>query len=92
MTTIPVVSFSNFLTGNREDQEEVAKQVYNAFSTVGFIYLKDYGIPQTRVDEIINLVSFFQLLLHYLLLLIHSISTSPKPFSNFPCPPSSSTS
>ena len=54
--TIPVVSFGNFLSGNREDQQEVAKQVYGAFSTVGFIYLKDHGIPQARVNEIFGLV------------------------------------
>ena len=57
MTSIPVVSFAGFLTGNREKQEKVARRVYDAFSTVGFIYLKDHGIPQTRVDEIFALVS-----------------------------------
>lgn len=55
-STIPVVSFEKFLTGKRDDQKQVAKQVYDAFSTVGFIYLKDHGIPQTRVDEIFELV------------------------------------
>ena len=55
--TIPVVSFEKFLTGDRTAQQEVAKQVYDAFSSVGFIYLKDHGIPQTRVEEIFKLVS-----------------------------------
>lgn len=55
-TPIPVVSFEKFLTGERSDQKEVARKVYDAFSTVGFIYLKDHGIPQTRVEEIFELV------------------------------------
>lgn len=55
-TPIPVVSFEKFLTGDRADQKEVAKQVYDAFSTIGFIYLKDHGIPQSRVEEIFELV------------------------------------
>lgn len=53
---IPVVSFSKFLTGDRADQKEVARQVYEAFSDVGFIYLKDHGVPQSRVEEIFALV------------------------------------
>lgn len=56
-TPIPVVSFEQFLTGNRQSQKQVAKQVYDAFSTVGFIYLKDHGIPLARVEEIFELVS-----------------------------------
>ena len=54
---IPIVSFEKFLTGDRADQQQVAQHVYDAFSTVGFIYLKDHGIPQSRVDEIFALVS-----------------------------------
>lgn len=56
-TPIPIVSFKQFLTGNRQCQKQVAKQVYDAFSTVGFIYLRDHGIPNARVEEIFDLVS-----------------------------------
>ncbi|EXJ91339.1 hypothetical protein A1O1_04451 [Capronia coronata CBS 617.96] len=60
--SIPLVSFENFLTGDRAAQEEVANQVYEAFSTVGFIYLKDFGIPQSRIEEIFGLAkTFFEL-------------------------------
>ena len=59
-TSIPVVSFEKFLTGDRTAQKVVARQVYDAFSSVGFIYLKDHGIPQTRVEEIFRLVSLAQ--------------------------------
>ena len=49
---IPVVSFAPFLTGSKKAQYDVAKQVYDAFSTVGFIYLEDHGIPQSEVDAV----------------------------------------
>jgi isopenicillin N synthase-like dioxygenase len=53
---IAVVSFDRFINGNDEDKRAVAKQLYHAFSTVGWVYLKDHGIPQERVDEMFGLV------------------------------------
>jgi isopenicillin N synthase-like dioxygenase len=53
---IAIVSFERFINGNHEDKRAVARQLYDAFSTVGWVYLKDYGIPQERVDEIFGLV------------------------------------
>lgn len=54
---IPVVSFGPFLSGSKDAQYEVAKQVYDAFSTVGFIYLKDHGIAQPEVNAMFKEVS-----------------------------------
>lgn len=54
---IAVVSFERFINGDNGDKRAVAKELYEAFSTVGWVYLKDHGIPQTRVDEIFELVS-----------------------------------
>jgi isopenicillin N synthase-like dioxygenase len=53
---IAVVSFDKFINGNDADKRAVAQQIYNAFSTVGWVYLKDHGIPQSRVNEIFSLV------------------------------------
>lgn len=53
---IAVVSFERFIRGNDEDKRAVAKELYDAFSTVGWVYLKDHGIPQERVDQIFGLV------------------------------------
>jgi isopenicillin N synthase-like dioxygenase len=53
---IAVVSFDNFVNGGDAEKRAVAKQLYDAFSTVGWVYLKDHGIPQERVDEIFSLV------------------------------------
>jgi hypothetical protein len=53
---IAVVSFDKFNNGGDADKRAVAKQLYNAFSTVGWVYLTDHGIPQERVDETFGLV------------------------------------
>lgn len=53
---IAVVSFDRFINGSDVDKRAVATQLYNAFSTVGWVYVKDHGIPQEKVDEIISLV------------------------------------
>ena len=54
---IPVISFAPFLSGSRDDQKAVAKQIYNAFTDIGFVYLKDHGIPQSEVDAAFREVS-----------------------------------
>lgn len=56
MAEIAVISFEKFIHGDRADQQDVAKQLYDAFSTVGWVYLKEHGISQERVDEIFELV------------------------------------
>jgi isopenicillin N synthase-like dioxygenase len=61
---IAIVSFDKFINGDDADKRAVAKQIYSAFSTVGWVYIKDHGIPQERVDEIFGLVRIIQNL-HY---------------------------
>ena len=53
---IPVVDFSAMSLQNessvREDSDAVnqlADHVHQAFSTIGFVYLKNHGIPQEKV-------------------------------------------
>ena len=53
---ISVVSFERFLHGTHADRGAVAHEVYEAFSTLGWVYIKDHGIPQSNVDEIFELV------------------------------------
>lgn len=53
---IAEVSFDRFLHGTDADKKAVAQEIYDAFSTVGFVYVKDHGIPQARVDEIFAVV------------------------------------
>ena len=54
---IPVVDFSAMslthkdpLKENAEAVKQLADQVYQAFSTIGFVYLKNHGIPQEVVS------------------------------------------
>ena len=54
---IPVVDFSAMglqnkdpLSENSEAIKELAYHVYQAFSTIGFVYLKNHGIPQEVVS------------------------------------------
>ena len=53
---IAVVSFDRFLNGSDEGRRAVAQEIYQAFSSVGWVYVKDHGIPQARVDDIFALV------------------------------------
>lgn len=53
---IAIVSFDKFINGGDAEKRAVAKQLYAAFSTVGWVYLKDFGIPKERIDEIFGLV------------------------------------
>ena len=53
---IAIVSFEKFINGSDTEKRAVAGQIYDAFSTVGWVYLKDHGIPQECVDGIFRLV------------------------------------
>ena len=54
---IPVVDFSAMSLQNNNQPwaensnavKDLADELYNAFSTVGFVYLKNHGIPQEMV-------------------------------------------
>ena len=69
---IPVVSFAPFLTGSKQAPYDVAKQVYDAFSTIGFIYLKDHGIPQSEIDAV-----FKEVCKHESLIISYFFTRSP---------------
>ncbi|ETN46592.1 uncharacterized protein HMPREF1541_00778 [Cyphellophora europaea CBS 101466] len=56
---IAVVSFERFLNGDDNDRKAVAQEIYDAFSSVGWVYVKDHGISQARVDEIFRLAKTF---------------------------------
>lgn len=56
---IAIVSFDRFLKGGEEDRQAVAQEIYQAFSSVGWVYVKDHGISQERVEEIFALVRMF---------------------------------
>ncbi|OJD35885.1 flavonol synthase flavanone 3-hydroxylase [Diplodia corticola] len=47
---VPIVDFGPFYTGDEAAKKAVANQLDNALSTVGFVYLKNHGVPKERVD------------------------------------------
>ena len=52
---IAVVSFERFLKGDDKSKREVAAEIYGAFSTVGWVYIKDHGVG--GVGDAFRLVS-----------------------------------
>ena len=58
-SSIPVVDFSQMSLEKGTDHEDyasesiqqLADEIHRAFSTVGFVYLKNHGIPQQKVRE-----------------------------------------
>lgn len=57
----PVISFAPFLDPNAPESEQrrVAQELYDAFHTYGWVYLKDFGISDEEVAEMFALVSAF---------------------------------
>lgn len=51
MSQIPVIDFAPFRDGSPEDAEATGKKIFEAFRDVGFVYLKNHGVPQKVVDE-----------------------------------------
>ena len=53
--SIPVVDFSQMslekvgIAGSSESVQQLADKIHQAFSTVGFVYIKNHGIPQEKV-------------------------------------------
>ena len=56
-SSIPVVDFSQMSVekvtedDSPESIQQLADEIHRAFSTVGFVYLKNHGIPQQKVRE-----------------------------------------
>ena len=56
-SSIPVVDFSQMSVEkvtedySPESIQQLADEIHQAFSTVGFVYLKNHGIPQEKVRE-----------------------------------------
>ena len=56
-SSIPVVDFSQMSEEkvtedySPESIQQLADEIHRAFSTVGFVYLKNHGIPQEKVRE-----------------------------------------
>lgn len=57
MSQIPVVDFAPFHDGSAEEAKATAQKIFEAFRDVGFVYLKNHGVPQEVVDEAFSWVT-----------------------------------
>ena len=48
---IPIVDFGKFLSGGKEEKEDVGRQIDDAFRNVGFVYLKNHGVDKKKVES-----------------------------------------
>ncbi|KAF3483550.1 oxidoreductase, 2OG-Fe(II) oxygenase family [Arthroderma uncinatum] len=51
MSHIPVVDFAPFREGSPADAKATGQVIFEAFRDVGFVYLKNHGVPQGVVDD-----------------------------------------
>ncbi|ESA33987.1 2og-fe oxygenase [Leptolyngbya sp. Heron Island J] len=51
LTNIPVVDFSGFLQGNSAIRQQTIQTIFQACHQVGFLYLKNHGIPLKAIDQ-----------------------------------------
>ncbi|MCD8486852.1 MAG: hypothetical protein LRZ84_08970 [Desertifilum sp.] len=51
-STIPIIDFAPFATGNPVAQQEIADQISRACRGVGFFYVCNHGIPQALVNQV----------------------------------------
>ena len=49
--SIPLIDLDQFLNGSIEDRKDVVSKMDAAFRSVGFIYLSNHGIDESRIDE-----------------------------------------
>ena len=58
---IPVIDLGPFLKGELGAKEKVAEEIGRACRHVGFFYIKNHGIPQPMIDELMTqTLRFFQ--------------------------------
>jgi hypothetical protein len=96
MVEIPVVDFAKAADGTREEKEQVAKSIDYAFRNVGFVYLKNHGVPLEMVDECFDWVSHhlsraippYTIMNPSNTLLVQKVLRPPPPDENACSPPS----
>ena len=59
---IPSIDLAKFTQGTNKERNAFVAELGNAYETVGFVAVKNHGIPQELIDELYNYVkSFFSL-------------------------------
>jgi isopenicillin N synthase-like dioxygenase len=53
---ISIVDFGPFLDGSKK--QEVGDAMLDSFERIGFVYLKNHGLPQEKIDVMFNWVCY----------------------------------
>ncbi len=59
LNTIPVVDLSEFTSGNNESKQKFVYELGRAFEEVGFVSVKNHGVPPQLIDEYYDAVKKF---------------------------------
>lgn len=60
--TIPVVDLQQYISGAENDKKSFVEELGRAFEQVGFVSVKNHGVPASLIDEYYTLVQkFFEL-------------------------------
>lgn len=60
--TIPVVDLGQFVSGNETDRKAFVEEIGDAFHHIGFVGVKNHGVPAKLIDDFFKLsYSFFAL-------------------------------
>ena len=51
---IPLVDLAGVHSGSKSALNQAATEIHKAFSTIGFVYLINHGIPETQVWTQVN--------------------------------------
>lgn len=51
VTNIPLIDFAPFLMDDLASQQQTAQAIFQACHEVGFLYLKNHGVPQSAIDQ-----------------------------------------
>lgn len=54
LVQVPVIDFATFRNGDEAEKQAVARQIKEAFRDIGFIYLRNHGIPQELIARAFN--------------------------------------
>lgn len=59
LNTIPVVDLAEFTNGNDQAKHKFVEELGRAFEDVGFVSVKNHGVPQQLIDEYYKVVQQF---------------------------------
>jgi isopenicillin N synthase-like dioxygenase len=57
--SIPSVDLSKFVNGSNEERQQFVEELGKAYEEVGFVAVKNHGIPQDLIDELYQYVKEF---------------------------------